>query len=376
VLGELDSLVADGRPSVRLAALGALASNGDASARRQLAREVSAAAASDPDLRRRAANALGLLERDDRAAAAHLLGDADLAVLIAALDAVRPGDDHAVEPVIDALGDARAAPAAAGALSRLGDTAVPRVAERLRSVGDGPVDPVIKRVVRATRGSAGGLDDVLVAHVAHPDREFGLLVLERLIRPEPAPAAVAAVLSEVLAADARHAAHILHARTALGGAERNAVLGGAAGDDVLDRALTDELELIQRRAVAAAMVRHGRDRLGPVILGVHGGDRQRDLAEEALAIILDHDERAVVSALLLAHLTDEERLARLPPRPSSDVADALRDLVVDADDEWRSPWLRACAIDAARRAGMLAAIDTSGVRDLGDALIDEALTAI
>jgi hypothetical protein len=211
------------------------------------------------------------------------------------------------------------------------------------------------------------LDEVLVAHVAHADREFGLLVLERLIRPEPAEAVVTAALPEVLAADARHAAHILRARTALGGAERDAVL---------DRALADELELIQRRVVAAAMVRHGRDRLGPVILGVHGGDRQRDLAEEALAIILDHDERPVVCALLLPHLTDQERLARLPPRPPSGAADALRDLVIDADDEWRSPWLRACAIDAARRAGMLAAIDTSGVRDLGDGLVDEALAAI
>jgi hypothetical protein len=170
-----------------------------------------------------------------------------------------------------------------------------------------------------------------------------------------------------LAADARHAAHILHTRTAL---------GGAAGDAVLDRALADELDLVQRRVVAAAMVRHGRDRLGPVTLGVHAGDRQRDLAEEALAIILDHDEQAVVPALLLPHLTDEERLARLPPRPTSGAADALRDLVIDADDEWRSPWLRACAIDAARRAGALTAIDTTGVRALGDALIDEALAAV
>ena len=52
----------------------------------------------------------------------------------------------------------------------------------------------------------------------------------------------------------------------------------------------------------------------------------------------------------------------------------LRDLVEDADDRWRSTWLRACAVHAARARGVLQRIDLLTTRALGDPIVDEELS--
>jgi hypothetical protein len=54
----------------------------------------------------------------------------------------------------------------------------------------------------------------------------------------------------------------------------------------------------------------------------------------------------------------------------------LRDLVEDPERAWRSPWLRACAIRAARRAGVLEGFDVAPARALHDPVIDEELAAV
>ena len=51
----------------------------------------------------------------------------------------------------------------------------------------------------------------------------------------------------------------------------------------------------------------------------------------------------------------------------------LRDLVADADGQWRSAWLRACAIHAAKARGVLGQVDVRAARALGDPIIDEVL---
>ena len=56
-----------------------------------------------------------------------------------------------------------------------------------------------------------------------------------------------------------------------------------------------------------------------------------------------------------------------------DAAGWLRDLVEDRHDDWRSPWLRACAIRAARLTGRLGGIDLGRARALGDPVVDEEL---
>jgi hypothetical protein len=71
-----------------------------------------------------------------------------------------------------------------------------------------------------------------------------------------------------------------------------------------------------------------------------------------------------------------ERLARMPAQisdGSSDLAGWLCDLVEDADDSWRSSWLRACAIHAAAARGLLGQIDLGAARALGDPIVDEEL---
>ena len=57
----------------------------------------------------------------------------------------------------------------------------------------------------------------------------------------------------------------------------------------------------------------------------------------------------------------------------TELAKWLRDLVEDADDRWRSNWLRACAIHAANARGVLDEMDVQAARALGDPIIDEAL---
>ncbi len=71
-----------------------------------------------------------------------------------------------------------------------------------------------------------------------------------------------------------------------------------------------------------------------------------------------------------------ERLARLPATVGdvpSDLNGWLRDLIEDVDDRWRSPWLRANAIYAAKGRHVLDQFDLDATRALGDPTIDELL---
>ena len=118
---------------VRLAALAGLRGpgtrpRGDASRRGSRGHRLG-----DPAVRLRAATALEVLDRDDRAAAAELLRDQDVTVRNAALESVHAGDAFAVEPTITVLGDPRSAGAAAGAVGRLGDAVVPSMATLLEA---------------------------------------------------------------------------------------------------------------------------------------------------------------------------------------------------------------------------------------------------
>ena len=131
-----------------------------------------------------------------------------MAVRSAALDSVQAGDLFAVAPTIAALRDARSAGAAAGAVGRLGDAVVPSMAGLLDDAGS--PDPLLAiRLVRAATTRSAERDEVLLRHVGHRDRELGLVVMERLGAPEPAPDAIAAALDRVLQDDVRHAARIL-----------------------------------------------------------------------------------------------------------------------------------------------------------------------
>ena len=101
---ERSGLVDDPRPDVRMSALAGLAAAGDEI--RQAARERGTASigSTDPAVRLRAPGHGGA-DAGERAAAAALLHDDDVAVRSAALESVQAGDLFAVEPAIAGLAD-------------------------------------------------------------------------------------------------------------------------------------------------------------------------------------------------------------------------------------------------------------------------------
>ena len=104
---------------------------------------------------------------------------------------------------------------------------------------------------------------LLTRWAGHPDREVGRVVLERLAAAGPAPAALATVIDEVVAADVAHAVHVLGAVVALR-SEPGTVPpppagepASADGDQPLHGALADELTLVRDRVLAALLARYG-----------------------------------------------------------------------------------------------------------------------
>ncbi len=371
---ELHGLAGDPRPDIRMSALARLAASGDESARGRLAEEVRAGAGStDGAVRLRAASALEVLDSADRAAAAALLEDEDVAVRAAALDSVQAADLFALAPTLAALGDARSAGPAAGAIGRLGDAVLPSMADMLDGAGS-PAPLLVMRLVRAATTRSVARDQVLYRHVGHRDRELGLAVLERLVAPEPAPDESAAVLDGLLHEDVRHAGRILAAIAAI----------DASADDrhetdgPLLRALRDELDLVSQRVRSGRLARHGSARLGPAMVELAAGGSSGALAMEALAVLLSPAESRQVVPLLHPDLTITERLDQLPALAGGaalDIVGWLQDLVADADGQWRSAWLRACAIHAASARGVLERVDLVAARALGDPVIDEVLSS-
>ncbi len=367
----LASLTDDPRPEVRLTALTALATPGDADAQRRLAVDVRTLVDSpDPAVRWCVAGALPTLGADDRAAAASLLHDADIDVRNAALEAVRAGDQSAVAAVIASLDDPRSVAAAAGAVARLGDAVVPILAERLDAAGS-PAPPSVLRLIRAATTRTPARDQVLRRHIDHPDRELGLVVMERLVAPGPAPDETARALDTVLAGDTQHAARILAAMVALESA-------GSDADDAdgpIRRALADEFDLVRSRVATGVLARYGADRLGSAMTRIDGGGAEGALAVEAVEVTLGSAASRTVLPILEPDLSVTDRLARLgtPPDAPRDPNAALRDLIEDGDRRWRSTWVRACAIHAARARGRLDQIDLTAAQALHDPIVDEEL---
>jgi hypothetical protein len=322
---------------------------------------------------------MGVLDRADREANARLLDDEAITVRAAALDSIQPGDAFAVEPAIRAVADPRLATSAMASIGRLGDAAVPSLVTLLESP-DPAAAPLASRMVRAVTTPSAARDDVLRRHVGHRDRELGLLVMDRLAGPGPAPDAMAVTLDTVLHDDVEHAARILGAIDAIP-ADRDDPTHVDGRYTVLCRGLDDELILIADRVAAGRIARHGRDRLGPAIAGLAAGGPSTALAVEALEVGIGTEEAHLVVALLEPRLVPAQRLERLSPpehnsAAPSDVEDWLRDLIEDLDQRWRSPWLRACAIHVASACGVLDRIDLASARALGDPVVDEELAAL
>ena len=390
---ELVFLVDDPRTEVRLAALQALAASGHAGSRTVLAQEVRAAAASDDaGLRARAALAVALLDDVDRLPIlGRLLSDPSAAVRIAALDAVRHGDDAFVASVVATLDDPGTTAAAREALGRLGDAALPMAEQVLLQACSADPDSLetlrAVRLARALTTPTEARDELLTRWVGHPDRLVGRVVLERVAVAGPAPAALATVIDELLATDIEHAVQVLRAVVALHdepGAVEPVAAGIPAspdGDQPLLGALADELTIVRDRVLAALLARYGTERLAPVAVALGGGSRPAPLAIEALEVVLGATTAARLTPVLDTRGSLEQRLHRLVSRSgavaSKGGANAvLRDLVEDPRHAWRSTWVRACAVRAACDRGIAAEMDLVPAGALGDPMVDEELDRV
>ena len=94
-------------------------------------------------------------------------------------------------------------------------------------------------------------------------------------------------------------------------------------------------------------------------------------------MLLGAETSSLVLALLQPEVSPSERLGQLPEAFAgdgpTDLDGWIRDLVEDPDGHWRSTWLRACAIHAARARGLLEQLDLGPARALDDPIIDEVL---
>ena len=198
--------------------------------------------------------------------------------------------------------------------------------------------------------------------------------MERLVAPGPASDATALALDDVLLDDARHAGRILTALEALRGTSDD----DRDGDGPVRRALDDEFDLVRQRVMTGRLTRHGSDRLGPVMIGISAGSASGALAVEALDVALGPTESRQVLPIVQPDLPVDERLARLgtPHDARPDPEGCLRDLIGDVDGHWRSAWLRACAIHAAKARGILGQVDVTAARALGDPIVDEVLVGV
>ena len=117
--------------------------------------------------------------------------------------------------------------------------------------------------------------------------------------------------------------------------------------------------LLRERVLALLGVRHGAEAIHLVALGLaSGAESRRSLAIEMLDVTLARGEVTLASPVVRTDLPDRARLqqlAELAPDAPRDRAAALADLIDDPEGQWRSPWLGACAVYEARKAGSFAA---------------------
>ena len=325
-------------PEVRVRSLVQLADGGDARARATVAELTGELAGSAHSADRRAA-AVALGVRDVVLARPGLLiallDDPEPSVRAAALDAVVPedsGEPEIVRRVVAALEEPRTAGSASSAVRRVGDTAVPLLANAL-----------------ARAGAARHLP--LVRAAAHAAATHGLAVIEPVLRDRDRVVVLAALdalaalsgdagveppdfLDGLFVDAAEHAARTLAVRKS-----------PAASDDSLRRALEDETELARRLVIAVLAVRHG-DRVRNAVRVIDGADGQRRaLGVEALDVLVSRPEAAIALPLVRRDLTADEQAAALRQvaTPTRGPEEWLADMAEDPEGVWRSPWLALCA---------------------------------
>jgi hypothetical protein len=374
---DLVDLSRDVRPDLRLTALAGRAHLGDVEARGRLADEAEAALASPgTDDRVRAASALAEVAAPRRSPLLlRALADEDAGVRAAALGAVTVDDaDAALGSAVGGLRDPVTAAAAAGAVRRLGEAAVPALDAALTSA-DASTEPWVRRLVGAVAPSAGR-EEVLVRHVGCDGLLLGLAVLDALAGPEAATGSVAAACDAAIRGDVDATVRLLGVVVAVDG-----TLADAVPDRALRRALGDELALRRARLSAALAARHGTEALADALTVLRSGGADLGVAVEAVEVVVGPASSREVVPVLDPRLGPGERLDRLGgaghgPPAFAGPAEAVRWLVEEPATGAVSDWLRACAVASAAGHGWLPGYDLGAARRLaGTALVEQLARA-
>ena len=169
------------------------------------------AASGDARERELAAQALAATVAVDRGPLAALVRDPHPSVRVAALAAVAPGDDSLVDAVLDALREPATIGPAASAIGRLGDAVVPAVHSALEETPRPVPVSTLRLVRALRPSSPDLAADVFGPSIEHPDRDLGLAVLSALAATGATGSSLSATVDRTLRADAEHAARCLAA---------------------------------------------------------------------------------------------------------------------------------------------------------------------
>lgn len=148
------------------------------------------------------------------------------------------------------------------------------------------------------------------------------------------------------------------------------LLGGTPGTEPLRGALRDEVATAGRRVEVLLGLGHEPRVIGAGMAGLASNtERDRNTAVEMLEVTVGRSAARMLLAIMSPALDDRTRMQMLgeyaavhhdPP------GDWLRVLVLDEDDYWHEPWLRACALYAAPT------VLPQQARDLALRFIDDA----
>ena len=333
-----------------------------------------------PDAERRAlaatvAGSVGLLGHRSVTEALHrLVDDHDPAVRLSAAAVLAGDDDAALNTWLDALrGDDASVRLALEAVSRTpAPCFVPHLVDLAAkpSAPDQLVDALVahaewlvpllagsdsptltrQRVVFAL-GEAGtdGCRAALVAHLNDDEPDVAEAAARALTLSGHRETQAAPQLRDALVAQAARAHRALQV---IGSLASNA--DTRAGTEPLHGALRDEVTTAGRRVEVLLGLAHEPRVIGAGLAGLASTtERDRNSALEMLEVTVGRPVARVLLAFMSPALDDGTRMQLLGEYAAPDPeppGDWLRVLILDEDDYWHEPWLRACALHAASTA--------------------------
>src|SRR4051794_3713313 len=222
----------------------------------------------------------------DRAALVTLLDDSEPSVRLAALDAVAAADatePEVVRRVVAAAAEARTAGRAAAAIARLGDAAVPPLAAALANADGRRRLPLVRAA--ATAAASHGIEVVAPA-LSDPDRSVVLAALDALDAAGVHDIVAPDVLDDVFADAAALAAQAFSARSTLGDQDGPLIRALDDEIELARRLVIAVLALRHGDRIRAAVrgVEHGAD--ARRALAVEALDVVLSRAEAAVAVPL------------------------------------------------------------------------------------------